>query len=302
MKSILLFITILLFSFTTYSQSKKDSLNKIVRERIKNIQETQSDNPYFTKQEIEEEYVNENNTFQALAQPAENNDLANYFKIYLESTLLKKIDFSTIKSSYLYKNISNSKFNYTIRLTFEINKKKKASNFHINTGNKELNRKVIEIFKNYPLEKLALSEADKRGKISIQLFAKENKKIIIKASTFAVVDQLPVVKGCQNLQTNWEISNCLYDKLNNYIIQNISLKTISEQNLRGEITFSPRFSINTEGRIIKVNCIAPNSILKDEIDRAIMSFDQILTPGTRNNKPINTYCNTYRTLTIKDLN
>lgn len=124
MKSILLFIAILLFSFTGTSQTKKDSLNKVVRERINNIQQTQADNPYFTKQEIEEEYANENNTFQALAKPSENSDLANYFKIYLESNLLKKIDFSTIKSSYLYKNISNSKFNYTIRLTFEINKKR----------------------------------------------------------------------------------------------------------------------------------------------------------------------------------
>ena len=302
MKSILLFIAILLFSFTGTSQTKKDSLNKIVRERINTIHETQSDNPYFTKQEIEEEYANENNTFQALAKPSENSDLANYFKIYLESNLLKKIDFSTIKSSYLYKKISNNKFNYTIRLTFEINKKKKPTNFRINTGNKELDRKVIEIFKKYPLEKLALSEADKHGKISIQLFVKENKNIIIKASTFAIVDQLPITKGCENLQTNWEVNNCLYEKLNEYIIQNISLKTISEQDLRGEIIFSPRFSINPEGKIVKVNCIAPNRIIKDEIDRVISSYDQILTPGTRNNKPKNTYCDTYRTLTIKDLN
>ncbi|MEZ0184544.1 hypothetical protein AB9T89_20035 [Flavobacterium oncorhynchi] len=302
MKSILLFIAILLFSFTGTSQTKKDSLNKVVRERINNIQQTQADNPYFTKQEIEEEYVSENNTFQTLAKPSENSDLANYFKIYLESNLLKKIDFSTIKSSYLYKNISNSKFNYTIRLTFEINKKKKPTNFHINTGNKELDRKVIEVFKKYPLEKLALSEVDKHGKISIQLFVKENKNIIIKASTFPVVDQLPIAKGCENLQTNWEVNNCLYEKLNEYIIQNISLKTISEQNLRGEIIFSPRFSINPEGRIVKANCIAPNSIIKNEIDRLVSSFDQILTPGTRNNEPRNTYCDTYRTLTIKDLN
>ncbi|MDR7372844.1 hypothetical protein [Flavobacterium aquidurense] len=302
MKSILLFFTILLFPFTNYSQTKKDSLNKVVRERIKDIQETESDNPYFTKQEAETEYVNENNTFQALAQPSENSDLANYFKIYLESELLKKIDFSTIKSSYLYKNISSSKYNYTIRLTFEISKSNKASNFHINTGNKELNRKVVEIFQKYPLEKLALTESDKHGKISVQLFAKENKDIIIKASTFAVVDQLPIIKGCENLQANWELNKCFYDKLYEHILKNVSLKTINKQELRGDIIFRPRFTIDEAGKIVHVNSIAPNIVIKNEIDRVIASFDQVLSPGMRNNKLKNTYCDIFRTLTIENLN
>lgn len=300
MKSILLFI-LLLFSITNYSQTQKDSLNKVVRERIKNIQETQSNNPYYTKQEIENEYIDENNTFQSLAQPSENSPLANYFKIYLETELLKKINFSTIKSSYLYKNISNNKYNYTIRLTFEINKKNKATNFHINTGNKELDRKVIEVFKKYPLEKLALKESDKRGKISLQLFARENKKNIIKASTFPVVDQLPVVKGCENGQVNWELNTCIYDKLYQYILENISLKNISNQKLRGEIIIRPRFLINTDGKITHVNSIAPNKVIKDEIDRLIESFDRVETPGKRNDKPKNTYCETYRTITIVNI-
>jgi hypothetical protein len=300
MKSILLFILIL-FSITNYSQTQKDSLNKVVRERIKNIQKTQSDNPYYTKQEIEDEYTNENNTFQALAQPSENSPLADYFKIYLETELLKEINFSTIKSSYLYKDISNNKYNYSIRLTFEINKKNKATNFRINTGNKELDRKVIEVFKKYPLEKLALKESDKRGKISIQLFTKEDKKTIIKASTFPVVDQLPVIKGCENSKVNWELNNCLYDKLYQYILENISLKNITNQNLRGEIIIRPRFLINTDGKITGVNSIAPNKVIKDEIDRLIASFDQVEIPGKRNDKPKNTYCDTYRTITIVNI-
>ncbi len=302
MKSILLFVAIVAFSFSTYSQTKKDSLNKAVRARVKDVLESQSDNPYFTREESDTEYLNENNTFQTLAQPSENSDLANFFKIYLEKKLLKKIDFSEVKWSYLYKDISRSEYNYTIRLTFEISKTGKASGFKIYTGDKDLDRKIVEIFKKYPLEKLALTEADKSGRISVQLFAKENKNTVIKASKFAVVDQLPTLKNCENLQTNWQKNNCLYERLYEYILQNISLKTINKQELRGEILFRPRFTIDSKGKIVHVNSIAPNSVIKNEIDRLIASFDQVLAPGTRNNLPKNTYCDTFRTLTIENLN
>ena len=66
MKSILLFILIL-FSTTNYSQTQKDSLNKVVRKRIKDMLERESDNPYYTKKETENEYINENNTFMSVS-------------------------------------------------------------------------------------------------------------------------------------------------------------------------------------------------------------------------------------------
>ncbi len=301
MKTTVLFIIISIFSLTAYSQSAKDSLKKIVRERIKDIQNTQSDNSYYTKEDTENEYINENSTFQALALPTENSDLSDFFKIYLEKKLLKKIDFSKIKESYLYKNISNSKYNYTIRLTFELSKTGKATNCRINTGNKELDRKIIEVFKKYRLEKLALKESDKLGKISVQLFAKENKEIIIKASQFAVIDIPPIIKECDDLQLYWQLNKCFYDKLYAFLLKNISLKTLNNQDLRGEIIFSPRFTINKEGKITNVNSIAPNKVIKDEIDRVISSFNGIIKSGKRNNISKDSYCETYRTITIENL-
>ncbi|MFB9076350.1 hypothetical protein ACFFLS_19235 [Flavobacterium procerum] len=301
MKTTVLFIIISIFSLTIHSQSQKEGLKNVLQERIKDIKEDESDNPYYTKKEKEDEYLNENNLFQPLAQPDENSDLANFFKIYLEKKMLKKIDFTAIKDSYLYNNFSNSKYNYTIRLTFELGKTGKATNCRINTGNKELNRKIIEIFKKYPLEKLGLKESDKSGKISVQLFAKEGKEVIIKASKFAVVDEPPVLKDCQDSQFYWQIDKCIYDKLYEYILKNISLKTLNNQDLRGEIIFKPRFTVNSEGKITNANSIAPNKIIKDEIDRIILSFNETIKPGKRNNIPKNTYCETFRTITIEKL-
>lgn len=301
MKSILPFIIIVLLSAKSFSQSPKDSFRNAVKERLKNINEKQIDNPYYSRQELEEEYLLENSVFQALAQPSTESDLANYFKIYLEQNLLKKIDFSKLKTSSYYKGISNKKYNYTIRLTFEINKKNKAFNFRIHTGDSELDKKVIEIFKNYPLEKLNLNDNAKLGKISIQLFTKEDKNTIIKASRFAVVDQLPVLKGCEGIAYNSELGRCLYDQIFEYVLKNISLENIAKQGKRGEIIINPRFSIDSDGKIFRVNSIAPNKIIKDEIDRIITSFNQVIIPGKRNDTPKNTYCETFRMITINNL-
>lgn len=301
MKQILLFIAIILLHFTTIAQSQKDSLNKVVHERIKDIKETQSDNPYYTKEEKREAYTKEVNTFQALAQPSEDSDLANYFKIYLEKKLLQKIDFSTIKWSSFYKHSSNNAYSFTIRMTFEISKTNKVTNCRINTGNKERDKKIIEIFKKYPLEKLGLKESDKLGKISVQLFAKEGKNVIIKASKFAVVDTPATIESCENAELYWQINKCLYDKLYEHILKNLSLKTLNNQELRGEVIFNPRFTINEEGKIVHVNSIAPNETIKNEIDRVIQLFDQVVIPGKRNGKPQNTYYETFRSLTIENI-
>lgn len=301
MKTTVLFIIISIFSLTTYSQSQKDSLNKVFQERIKNIKEDQSDNPYYTQEELQNEYKNEINTFKDLAKPSKNSDLANHFKIYLEKKLLKKIDFSSIKWSTFYKDVSKNKTDLSVRLTFELSKTGKATNCRINSRDKELEKKIIEVFKKFPLEKLGIKESDKSGKISVQLFAREDNETVIKASQFAVVDVPPVIKGCEDSTLYWQINKCLYDRLYDYILKNISLKTLNSQELRGEIICRPRFTINSEGKITNVNSIAPNKVIKDEIDRVILSFNEIIEPGKRNNVPKNTYCDTFRTITIENL-
>lgn len=302
MKSTLLIVAFLFFTISNFSQTQRDSLQKAVRERIKDSKELESDNPFYTKEEIEANYISENAIFQSLAQPNENSDLSKHFKIYLNQKLIRKIDFYKVKSSHLYKDVPSKIFNNTIRLTFEIGKKGNASNIHIFTGNSALDKEVIAAFKKYPIEKLALSESDKSSKISIQVFAKEDKNVIIKASSFIVTDHFPIIKNCENLPLNWQINKCFYDKLYSYILENISLKNINEQKLRGEILFHSRFVINAEGKVEKVNCIAPNKAIKDEIDRVLKLFDQVLVSGKRNGKSKNTYCDFYQTLTIESLN
>lgn len=299
MKQILLLLTLVYFC-NVYGQSQKDSLRKISNERIDKINKDQRDNPYYSKQEVIDEYINENNEFLSLSKPDVNNDLSNFLKNNLDSDLVKKINFSNIKSSYTYRNLPNKTYNHSIRLTFEINKNNKAYNFRLDTGNKDLDKHVKDVFKNYPIDKFSLNDTDKIGKISVQLFTKENNKTIIKASTFPVIDIVPTLEICEENNGKRSIYTCFYDKLFEYILANISATTISKQKLRGNININPRFSVDTTGKIFRVNSIAPNKIIKDEIDRIIESYNQIILPAKRNNKIKNAYCSTYRMLIIED--
>ncbi len=284
MKKIILVI-VFTFSLKNYSQQKintfQNTLSEVINERYKE----ELKNEYYSKLEFEEEYLNESNEFQSLSKPDINNDLSNFIRENLDTDLLKEIDFNKIFSTHKYQNISKKIFDYTIRLTFEIDKNNKAYNFKVVTGNYDLNKKIIEIFKKYPLEKLSINENFKSGVISIQLFAKENRETIIKASTFAVVDQIPIQKKCSNIQYYRQLNSCFYKNLYDYILANISLETILKQKLRGEIKIRPRFSIDSNGKVFNVNSIAPNAIIKDEIDRIIKSYNEIIIPAKRNNMP-----------------
>lgn len=281
----IIFLIVFIYSFKSYSQEEINNLQYIVNKTQKERNYDELNNKYFSKLELEEEYLTESNRFKSLAKPDESSDLSNFIRANLNPKLIENIDFNKIRSFYNDQNIPKKIFNNTIRLTFEIDENNKARNCIISTGNYDLNKQIKEIFKKYPLEKLSIDESSKSGKISIQLFAYENKKTIIKASAFAVIDQIPIQKNCTDIKYYQQLSSCLYKNLYNYILPNISLATISKQNLRGEIKIRPRFSIDTNGKVFHVNSIAPNKIIKDEIDRIIKSYNEIIIPAKRNNEP-----------------
>jgi hypothetical protein len=281
-------IAFLIFIFqSTISYPQYDNKTEL-QERITQYSDgainRERQNRYYTEAEYKLIADVEKNSFQTSATPNETSELSLFLKQNLTSDDLKKINFNQITSSFSYKlnpyKLEN--YDYTIRLTFEIGKDNKAQNIKIQTGNADFNKQIKNVFKNFPLEKLNLNDKYKSAIISVQLFCRENKKTIIKASTNAVYDLNPSIKECENLEYYSKRSSCFYNELNKYILQNISLEAISKQKLKGEITIYPRFSIDINGKIYKVNSIAPNSIIKNEIDRIIESFDKKIIPAKRN--------------------
>ncbi|WP_026715114.1 hypothetical protein [Flavobacterium daejeonense] len=283
MKKITLLIFIFQFAISYPQYSNKTELQERITQYSDETIKRERDNRYYTEEEYKLVNDLETTTFKNLANPNETSELSLFLKQNLTSDDLKKINFNQITSSFSYKlnpyKLDN--YDYTIRLTFEIGKDNKAQNIKIQTGNADFNKQIKNVFKTFPLEKLNIDTENKSAIISVQLFCRENKKTIIKASTNAVYDITPSLNECQNLDYN-KRNSCFYNELNKYILKHISLEAISKQKLKGEISIYPRFSIDTNGKIFKVNSIAPNTIIKNEIDRIIQSFDKKIIPAKRN--------------------
>lgn len=242
--------------------------------------------------QFDKDFSTELRSFQSLSKPSPNSRLSQYLIQNLGIKYLNRIKFSD-------KQKSNGK---TIRLTFTLYNKNRPGNFRINTGNIELNKKIIAVFKKYPIEKLGLNSTNKLGICSVQLFSKEKNKTIINASSIAICDISPILEGCQNIKSHSKLTSYFYDSLRKHIVNNFSLSIFDKKQLKRlkSIRLFPRFSVDLEGNIYNINeedfklksyknnpknLKSPKHI-DQELYRITKSFDKIVKPATRNGKAI----------------
>ena len=161
--------------------------------------------------------ISEYESFQLVSQPNPYGELSLYLKENIDPKLLKNI-------SYPQREFHGK----TIRLEFKINKRNIPSQLRISTGVEELDDTIKSLFKEFPIEKLHITEANKLGKNSVQLISRKNKRNIINASTIAVCDQMPIVEGCEDIEYYSNYSSCFYKSLYDHILNNISLPTVQK--------------------------------------------------------------------------
>ncbi|UZO79571.1 hypothetical protein NBT05_11450 [Aquimarina sp. ERC-38] len=295
-KQLKILIILLLSSISIFSQS--DIAEKNLDDRLKTLKEKAvyngKRNNYYTKESFILVDEAEKKSFESLARPSKQSEISKFFRSRLTRDDLKKINYSRIRSGMDFNNnpFKKKNYDYKIRLNFEVNKFNKISNPIIITGNTEFNRKIGKIFRSIPIEKLNISDINKACKYQIQLFTKEKDKKVINASTNVVCDELPSFKKCDELEFFSAESTCFYEELYSYILNNISINAISKQKKRGKIKIEPRFTIDASGDIVNANSIAPNQIIKDEVDRVLRTLNGKISPAKRNGKPFNHFYKT----------
>lgn len=301
MKKLILLSTLIL-SIKSYSQidDYRTDLEKKVYETSKLSIENGLEYNYYSKEEYELIIQKERKIFKSLGKPNKNSEISLFLKKYITEKDLSKINYSNIMSSFSYE-VNPHKiefFDFKIRLKFKLSEKNKISGIRIQTGNKELDYKIIKLFEKYPLKEV-LKINDSKGEYSLQLFEKEGRKTIINASTFFVNDEEPTLEKCKNIERAHKRGSCWYKELYQHILNNISQKEFAKQKLRGEIKIYPRFSIDSVGNIYNVNSVAPNKIIKNEIDRVIETFNKGIIPAKRNKIPKNYFYHTNYILIIE---
>ncbi len=255
--------------------------------------------------QFDKNYTTELESFQDISKPSPNSPLSQYLIKTLGVKYLNRIKFSD-------KQKANRQ---TIRLRFNIYDNNKIGNFRINTGNIELNKKIIEIFKKYPIEKLGLNHTNSLGVCSVQLFSRSNKKTIINASTIAVCDIIPVFENCTSVKSHSNLSSCFYEELKNHIIKNFSLSIFNEKQRKKmkNLKFVLSFSIDNQGKIYNIfeeefkfksymnnpSGFRNSKIINEELHRIIKLLDKVAKPAMRNGKPIFYNYDTFYSFTLK---
>lgn len=107
---------------------------------------------------------------------------------------------------------------------------------------------------------------------------------------FGPVERVPVYPGCDSLKSQYQLKECMNEKISDLISHNFNRKIADSLGLPNEIVkIKTKFMIDTLGfvRIIKIT--APHSDLEKETRRVIQLIPRMSKPATQRLIPVNIY-------------
>jgi len=102
---------------------------------------------------------------------------------------------------------------------------------------------------------------------------------------FAVVDQVPVFPGCENLGSNEEQKKCMSEKISQFVNSNFDTSLGKKLGLTGTNRVIVQFRIDENGNIQDARARAPHPDLEEEAKRTINSLPQ-MEPGKQKGRDI----------------
>ena len=109
-------------------------------------------------------------------------------------------------------------------------------------------------------------------------FSGTNENRQAKDVPFALIEQVPVFPGCENLTSNDEKKKCMSDKIQEFVNKNFNAGLGKELNLSGRNRIIVQFKIDKQGNIVDVRSRAPHPDLEVEAERVINSLPS-MEPG-----------------------
>jgi len=100
---------------------------------------------------------------------------------------------------------------------------------------------------------------------------------------FALIEQVPLFPGCEDLSSNEEQKKCMSQKIQDHVMKNFNSEV--GKGLTGVNRVIVQFKINKEGRIENVKARAASPELEKEGIRVINSLPQMI-PGEQNGKAV----------------
>ncbi len=107
----------------------------------------------------------------------------------------------------------------------------------------------------------------------------------LEAIPFAVIDQVPVFPGCENLSSNEEQKKCMSEKISQFVNKEFDTSLGKKLGLTGTNRVIVQFRIDENGNIQDARARAPHQELEKEAKRTINSLPQ-MEPGKQKGRDI----------------
>ncbi|MEP2937382.1 MAG: energy transducer TonB [Gilvibacter sp.] len=107
----------------------------------------------------------------------------------------------------------------------------------------------------------------------------------VESIPFAVIEDVPIYPGCENLSSKADKKQCLSDRVMKFVQKNFDTELASELGLEGRQRISVQFKIDKHGNVIDVRARAPHPRLEKEAIAVVGSLPQMI-PGKQRGKPV----------------
>lgn len=104
--------------------------------------------------------------------------------------------------------------------------------------------------------------------------------------SFAIIEKVPVYKGCDKTKSSQEIRKCMSNKIRKHVAQNFNIDIASANGIVGRQRIVTSFKINKEGHIIEARARASHPALEQEAIRVVNLIPQMESPGFQRGKPV----------------
>jgi protein TonB len=103
---------------------------------------------------------------------------------------------------------------------------------------------------------------------------------------FAVIENVPIYPGCENMRNNNERKNCMSEKIDAFVRRNFNSELANDLGLTGRQRIAVQFKIDTKGNVVDVLARAPHPRLEAEAKKVISGLPK-MTPGKQRGKAVN---------------
>jgi outer membrane biosynthesis protein TonB len=191
-----------------------------------------------------------------------------------------------------------------IRVLFKINKEGLIEGVRARAPHPDLEAEAVRVVQNLP----KMQPGKQRGKVvtvpyslpiifqvqddssmdTLELKEKteENTKVEEDVAVpFAVVEEVPIFPGCEDLETNAERRKCMSNKISSFVAKKFNTSIADSLGFKGRQRISVIFKINKEGNVEGVRSRAPHPELEAEAIRVIKTFPK-MKPGVQRGKVV----------------